>query len=116
MKTNVIDSEKQEAERLLRIAMPEGTTVYTVLRHVSASGMMRVIDVYIIKDDIPLRYSWSVAKLIGATYDKKHEGVKVVGCGMDMGFHIVNSLGYALFGYDKGVPGNPGSPLIHRWI
>ncbi len=34
--------------------------------------------------------------------DRKNWGVKMGGCGMDMGYHLVNNLGYALF--PNGVP------------
>jgi hypothetical protein len=90
-------------------------TVYTRLKHVSASGMMRVIDCYIIRDNEPLRISWSVAKAAGYTYDRKYEGVKVGGCGMDMGFSIVNNLSICLFcpnNYDH----DQAYKLQHQWL
>lgn len=92
-------------------------TVYTILKHVSSSGMMRVIDVYIIRDNIPLRLSWSVSEAIGMTYNKKHEGVQIGGCGMDMGFAIVNDLSITLF-TPKGERYNHDAAykLSHRWI
>jgi hypothetical protein len=54
--------------------------------------MYRVLDVYIIKDNAPLRLSWSVAIVAGAGYDKRHEGVRAGGCGLDVGFALVYSL------------------------
>jgi hypothetical protein len=92
-------------------------TVYTILKHVSTSGMMRVIDAYIIRDNIPLRLSWSVAEAIGMTYNRKHEGVQIGGCGMDMGFAIVNDLSRVLF-TPKGERYNHDAAykLNHRWI
>ena len=81
----------------LKKLLKPGDTIYTRLCHVSKSGMMRVIDVYVIKDNVPLRISWSTADATGFTYNRKHEGVQVDGCGMDMGFEIVYSLSSALF-------------------
>jgi hypothetical protein len=81
----------------LRKLLKPGDTVYTALKHVSRSGMYRVIDTYVMKDNIPLRISWSVAEVTGFGYDKRHEGVKASGCGMDMGFEIVYNLSYALY-------------------
>lgn len=106
---NAKNNEKQKALETLRKAIKPGEVIYTILRHCSASGMRRVIDVYVMRDNEPLGYSWSVAHAIGATYNRKHEGVQVNGCGMDMGFHIVYSLSYAL-----GFEGE--DRLRHRWI
>lgn len=89
---------QEEAKIYLHKHISPGERIYTVLRHVSKSGMMRIIDVFLIdKDCKPFRISWSVAEAIGYPYDRKHEGVKVNGCGMDMGFEIVYNLGHALF-------------------
>lgn len=94
--------EKRKTEReivieeLRRVIKP-GDTIYTIVRHVSRSGMSRVIDVYRIVDSEPVRFSWSAAKALDWTYDKRHEGIRVGGCGMDMCFHTVYSLSRVLF-------------------
>jgi hypothetical protein len=75
----------------------EYMTVYTSLNHVSKSGMMRVIDVRIIRDNVPLRLSWTAADAIGTPYNRQHEGVQMGGCGMDMGFALVYNLSSALW-------------------
>lgn len=95
--------EREQAREYLRERIKPGDTVYTVLKHVSRSGMYRVIDVYVMACDrrraIPLRLSWSVAQATpGVRYDRRHEGVGVSGCGMDMGFHLVDALGWAIWG------------------
>ena len=94
--------ERKEAIDKLHSLIDPGDVIYTKMLHVSRSGMYRVIDVYIIKDNVPLRLSWSVADAIQERYDKKHEGVGVSGCGMDMGFHIVYNLSRVLYpqGFD----------------
>jgi len=86
----------------LRAMLKPGDTVYTTLKHVSRSGMMRVIDLRVMRNNEPLRISWSVAQAIGYTYDNKHEGVKITGCGMDMGFSLVYTLGSVL--WPNGTP------------
>lgn len=46
-------TDKQDAVLELRKLLKPGTTVYTVLRHVSASGMSRRIDLYIMRKGEP---------------------------------------------------------------
>jgi hypothetical protein len=41
---------------------------------------------------------YNIAQALDWKYDRDREGIKVGGCGMDMGFHVVHSLGYALYG------------------
>jgi hypothetical protein len=92
------EQERQEAIRRLKdeFKLVPGDTIYTNLVHKSKSGMYRVIDLFVIRDNVPLRISYSAGVLLEG-YDKKHEGCKASGCGMDMGFHLVHNLGYALF-------------------
>jgi len=91
------DAQREEArERLLAMLKP-GDTVYTVLRHVSASGMARWISPLITGEDGPYDLTYWVARLLDERVDQKHYGVKVVGCGMDMGFHLVYNLSSVLF-------------------
>jgi hypothetical protein len=40
-----------------------------------------------------------VGVVIGARQAKRGDGLIIGGCGMDMGFHLVNSLSEALYGY-----------------
>lgn len=77
-------------------AMLEGVdTVYGIVRHVSASGMNRDIDLYIIKDNRPV-YLTGYASTILDYPMAKNRGMKVGGCGMDMVFHCVSSLAQAI--------------------
>ena len=108
----MIISKSQKAKDDTKIYLLDeidpGDTVYTVLRHVSRSGMSRSISVIVLTEDYPNNgvhprdVSFSVAKLLGMSYDMKTGGVKVNGCGMDMGFHLVSNLSYALFGLETG--------------
>ena len=77
--------------------LPKGTTLYTVLRRVSRSGMTRVIDVKVINKDseprnVIVQEFMYCAK--GCDQEAKWGGnYKVTGCGMDMGFWLVYELG-----------------------
>ena len=90
-------AELQESKEYLLTLLKPGDTVYTKLMHVSRSGMYRVIDMFVIRDNQPINISWDASKLLEG-YDFKHEGCKAGGCGMDMGFSLVYDLSRSLFG------------------
>ena len=82
-------------EDKLRAIFPPNTEVPMILRHVSRSGMLRAISVL---DPADMRdVSWMVADALGL---KMHPsgGIKVHGCGMDMGWHLAYSLARHLYG------------------
>ena len=59
-------------------------------------------------------YGWNAAKALGYTMDRDREGLRVSGCGMDMGFHVVYSLSRVLYpdGFEcigEGCPSNDHS-------
>ena len=99
----VSKQEKAEAIKMLREWCPPGTKVYTVCRHVARSGMMRRLDLYVFAPEAngevsKLYLTGYVAKALG--WSRNDDGLRVEGCGMDMGFHTVHSLSYALHGND----------------
>jgi hypothetical protein len=105
--TTAKERDRDEAREKLREWIKPGDTVYCVLRHRSASGMSRVIDFKTVdcSDQGAKRFpdrvghvGWLTAKATGYSYDQKREGVKVGGCGMDMGFAVVYDLAAALYG------------------
>ncbi len=91
--------ENHEAAALRELLTPT-MHVYTVLKHVSSSGMTRHISCIIAveRDGKPevMDISWSVAKVLGRKC-ADDGGVIVGGCGMDTGFHLVYSLSRRLF-------------------
>ncbi len=87
-------AEQQEAQEQLREEFPPGSTASTILRHVSRSGMSRSISVVNAKiEDV----TWMVARALGERIDPKNGGIKVVGCGMDMGFHLVYGMSRTIY-------------------
>lgn len=94
--------EFEEQFKRLREWIKPGDTVYTILDHVSASGMSRDIRCVLLKckKGAPrdLHPNYAIGAVLGLSRAKRGDGNRVGGCGMDMGFHIVHSLGYALFG------------------
>ena len=90
-------ADQEEARAQLREILKPGDTVSTVLRHVSSSGMSRSISPVICGEDGPTDLTWLVVRALGDRFDQKNGGIKVGGCGMDMGFHLVYNLSYTLF-------------------
>ena len=70
-------------------------TVYGVVRHVSASGMSRDIDLYIIANNRPVYLTGYASTILDYPMAKSH-GMKVSEYGMNMVFHCVSSLAYAI--------------------
>ena len=96
------------ASELRKILKP-GDTVYTLVRHVSASGMSRDISFYVALIDSDKKpYLRNIDCLMGdvcALPDGKSGGLRVGGCGMDMCFHSVYTLGHYLFPNGFGIAG-----------
>lgn len=97
-KKTIKEAERQrEIEELKRILHP-GDTVFTKVNHVSASGMFRCISLYIFRDNEPRMLDYAASVITGYKLSRKHEGVEIGGCGMDMGFALVHSLSDYLYG------------------
>ena len=113
-------AEQTEARDNLRKWLKRDDRIYTVLRHVSPSGMTRFVDLYYIEENRPCCITWQVAKALGWTYDTKRGALKIGGCGMDMGFHAVYTLASVLFRDDNfrdPVTGeDAGYSLRHEWM
>lgn len=107
---------KEYARARLLEMLRHGDTVYTVLRHVSSSGMSRRIDLYTMKDNRPQYLSGYASNLIGWKLSN-NGGIVVSGCGMDMGFHLVYTLSAILF-RDNPIEGrnHSGYELRHEWL
>jgi len=98
-----IDEVKETKKQLKKLLRAGHYKVYCKLNHVSRSGMLRYIDFYTIVDDRPVYLTGYISKVTSykrAPYDARYEGLKVEGCGMDMGFAVVHDLGRVL--YPKG--------------
>ena len=100
-------------KKLLRKWCCPGKTVYTVLHHVSSSGMTRHISLYVILRDKDhgtyIRSISGFAAEVMGDRRAKGGGIVVGGCGMDMGFHLVYNLGQTLY-----PSGGPRSKSVRR--
>lgn len=151
MTTKAQLAEQEEARKSLRKLLKPGQTVYCVLRSRSSSGMSRVIDLLIAQPDVrevyPLKpdgkrdydatpkrklvgygirsIGYTAAKAMGDRWDSDRQGIKIGGCGMDMGFALVYALGHAVWpngtkkphGSRNGEPDRDGGyALKHSWL
>lgn len=131
--------QAQALEYILETVKP-GDTIYTILRHVSASGMSRVIDLKVVLPDGSIgQIGWNAARAMGMKYDTNKEGIRIGGAGMDMGFALVYDLAATLWPNGYECPGETcrsndhsngdrdrdrsphhhrdgGYALAHRWL
>ena len=70
--------------------------ILTDLKHVSKSGMSRTITTHIVIDNELLRLDYQIKILTGSRFDKNNGGIKIGGCGMDMGFALINHLMHSI--------------------
>lgn len=92
-------STQDAARESLRIIFPRNSTVTTIVRHVSKSGMSRAISVLATDVNGTIEdVSWIVARAGIFKSDTRHAGLKVSGTGMDMTFHVTYSIASVLYG------------------
>lgn len=104
----IAKSEIENAKDKLISLLSETDTIYTVLRSVSKSGLSRVISFHVVNDNKEIvNINYYIKVLLGCKFSKSLDGLKIVGCGMDMGFHVVHTLLREL-GIDKKIG--------HRWL
>jgi hypothetical protein len=113
--------EREHQQKWLRevFIKQERPTVYTILRHVSSSGMSRDISLFTMHEGKLINITWSASKASRACESlKERNGYNVIrthGAGMDMGFHLVNSLSYALYA-DEDLSDRAGYVLRQEWL
>lgn len=117
--------ERNEVIKDLKKILRPGDTIYTQVTHVASSGMSRSIILFIGRKREVINITWWVARAMDETIDRTNGGIKVGGCGMDMGFELVYNLGKTLWpkgtskphGTRNGVPDHDGGyALKQRWI
>jgi hypothetical protein len=90
-------AEREESLAELRRLLRPGDKVSCIIRHVSRSGMRRVITPILFKRNEPHYLSYHAARVLDWGEDRREGGVKVDGCGMDMCFHLVYCLARSIF-------------------
>lgn len=114
---------KAEAIKKLKKLVKPGSTVLTDLRHCSRSGMSRRIKLFVNKRNETIDITNLAARAMDYPYPE--DGIKIGGCGMDMGFALVYGLGHVLWpkgtrrphGTRNGEPYHTGGyALKQRWL
>jgi len=104
MKEYEINEMKQNAISLLS----KTDRIYCILRSVTKSGTCRSISFHVVDNNKNiLNINYYISVILGYKFNKAYDGLRIEGCGMDMGFHVVNSLLRELGITDK---------ISHRWI
>lgn len=88
--------ETKEALAYLRSILKPGSEVYTSVKSVAKSGMSRTMKLSVVIDGRIQDITYSTAVILGDP-TQKDGSIRVHGCGMDMGFHIVYCLSCQLF-------------------
>ena len=107
----------ESIERLLSLfAGDQYPKIHTITRHVSASGMTRDISLIYVKGSAIHNITYSAALALEWPLSEKsgNRAVRVSGCGMDMGFHLVYTLSSVL--YRDTVEGDAGYKLQQAWL
>jgi hypothetical protein len=75
--------------------LPRGSKVYTVLRSVSRSGMLRRVSVLLVTEGRISDVTGMVALALGWSRDRDGY-LPIRGCGFNVATHVVGALSYAL--------------------
>jgi hypothetical protein len=92
-------SKEEKTEAYNRLKKYRGKQIACVINSVSRSGMTRRMEFYA---DGYNRIGWDISRIIDYPYDMDKGGLRVSGCGMDMVFHVLSSLNYAMAHLDTG--------------
>lgn len=97
-------SKKQQEESLSRLArnVKRGVTVHAVIRSIAASGMSRVMDLFVVEPaedaDAIIPIGWDASRLMGYPWVEGSRGFRVTGCNTDLVEHVVRNLSLDMFG------------------
>lgn len=126
-KAERVRAERAEAAEGLRDLIGRATrdrwgrpVVWVRCDHVARSGMSRSIVPMLVVDGEPMIVSGRAAVVLGWPTSRAGSGVRVDGCGVDMGFHLVYTLSHLL--YEGHRPDwlagdeSAGYELAYRWL
>lgn len=88
------EAARADACAKLREWLKPGDTVYTILRHVSRSGMSRDVSVVVFRGGSDLHPNWLVSQATGTRFKRggMRDALTIGGCGFDAGHELVYNL------------------------
>lgn len=106
-KKKYTQDDKVSADNLLHQYLTDGDVVYVRLLSRSKSGMSRRLSLHLARDKRILDVTYASAVVLNeSTHDVQgHNAIRIDGCGMDMGFALVDRLAHKL-----------SLSLKHSWI
>lgn len=111
MKEYIKDNQEREKviKELTKIINKGKRKIYQIVTQVSQSGMSRHIRSFVIIQNEPLDIDWYISRVLSHV-SRDEKGIKISGCGMDMGFEIVYALGRVCYpkGDGKTITGRNG--------
>ena len=116
-KKSITKEDVDAARKQLLEYFEKDTRVYTRLLSASSSGMSRTISLHIARDNQILNITWLASRILGCDLKDVHGSWGIVrkGCGMDMGFSLVNGLSMKLYCPDD-CNRDAAYKLRHEWI
>ncbi len=121
-KTEIAEARERALALLPRPASErEATPIYCVLHKVSKSGTSREISFYMRDDGDLTRLDHLISQVCtysdrSTAYPHGKEGLRVGGCGMDMGFSVVYHFASSLYGAGEVRTGREGYLLRAVWL
>ena len=117
-----LNQAQQAALTQLHQLLQPGSTIWSLHRHSSASGMTHWFDFYTIRDNELFSLTHLICVACDYTHDPKHGALKTTGGGMDMAFNTIYNLGHAMWpdgtpephGTRNGQPDTVGGYAFHH--
>ncbi len=115
--TETRTEQEKACEHLRELFVGDYTPeIRTVLRHVTSSGMSRDISLFYVKENQIVNITYYAGLALGWRLVNRNgsRAVRVGGCGMDMGFHLVYTLSRTLYKSTDGA--DTGYFLKQSWL
>ena len=109
-----VSAKMAAAQKLLDLC-PPGTHVYTILRTRARSGKSQSLDMYVIRNNRPVRITSMAARLLEVK-STLNGAMIIESWGADAGFYAVHQLSYALHGMLPTATHRAGHSLNQEWL
>lgn len=88
--------EKETAKEFLIKLLSKKNTIYSLVRHISKSGMCREIDFFCCENNDLVRITYEISKVLKSKIGKTG-GIRIKGCNTDLTIGLINELSMSLF-------------------